>query len=324
LTTLVDVVACAVWYATNINTSTVYATEVTNNSLCGSKEKERDEYTLSVTKHLRFDTDSVPIKVDNCSTHTLTGYKKDFIHDTIKSVLGKQVRGFGNTISKITLQGTVQWDVYDDEGIRRQIIVPNSYYVPDCEMRLLSPQHWAQELNDNYPIPDGTMCSTYQDRVVLLWNQKRHVKTMSIDPDCNNVATMWTIGTNWSTKTFANLTNLVFNNEVQVQPVPVNTEGTVLEKASQQNDEYVNEQDEEFEFHRNIVNEEVLICETTETKGRQVLPENELLKWHIRFGHIPMSRVQKLAIEGVLPRRRVNLQYVRVAYMENSQGNPGE
>jgi hypothetical protein len=43
---------------------------------------------------------------------------------TIKSVMGKQVRGFGNTISKITLQGTVQWDVYDDEGILRQIIGP--------------------------------------------------------------------------------------------------------------------------------------------------------------------------------------------------------
>jgi hypothetical protein len=100
----------------------------------------------------------------------------DFLPDTIKAAVGKQVQGFGNTISKITMQRTVKWAVYDDEGKRRQIKVPNSYYVSGCQMRLLSPQHWAQELRDNYPRPDGTLCLTYHDRVELLWNQQKHVK----------------------------------------------------------------------------------------------------------------------------------------------------
>jgi hypothetical protein len=114
-------------------------------------------------------------------------------------------------------------------------------------MRLLSPQHWAQELRDNYPRPDGTLCSTYHGRVELLWNQQKHVKTMSIDPDCNNVATMWTIGSNKSIRNaskLAHLTNLVLNNEVQVQQSPVNHKATGIENVSKQSDEYVNEQDE--------------------------------------------------------------------------------
>jgi hypothetical protein len=197
-------------YATSINSSVIYATEMQRHPFDGSKEMERDEYALSVTKHLRFDTDSLPIKVDNCCTQTLTGYKGDFVPETIKNVTGKQVRGFGNTISKITLQGTIQWEVYDDEGQRRQITIPNSYYVPNCEMRLLSPQHWAQEMKDDYPLPDGKLCSTYHNRILLRWNQQKHGKTMYINPDCNNVAKIWTMGSNKTMKratTFANLTN---------------------------------------------------------------------------------------------------------------------
>jgi hypothetical protein len=122
----------------------------------GVTELERDEYTLMVTNHMRFESESVPIKVDNCCTQSIAGYLVDFIPGTTKTVENKQVRGFGNTINKITHQGMIRWKVYDDTGKDHNIVVPDSYYVPDCEIRLLSPQHWAQELNDNYPVRDGT------------------------------------------------------------------------------------------------------------------------------------------------------------------------
>jgi hypothetical protein len=73
---------------------------------------------------------------------------------------------------------------------------------------------------------------------------------MNIDPDCNNDATMWTIGSNNSMRNaskLAHLTNLVLNNEVQVQQSPVSHEATDIENVSKQNEEYVNDQDEEFE-----------------------------------------------------------------------------
>jgi hypothetical protein len=31
-------------------------------------------------------------------------------------------------------------------------------------------------------------------------------------------------------------------------------------------------------------------------------PTGELLEWHLRFGHMPMPRLQALALEGVIPR----------------------
>jgi hypothetical protein len=135
-----------------------------------TNEWHQDAYSLSVTNHLRFETDSVPIKVDNCCTQTITGFIEDFVPNTQRTVNDKEVRVFGNTLNKITKQGTIKWTIYEDEAKEQDIIVANSYFVPGCGIRLLSPQHWAQERKDNYPSNDGTRCITYQDRVVLQWN----------------------------------------------------------------------------------------------------------------------------------------------------------
>jgi hypothetical protein len=77
------------------------------------------------------------------------------------------VRGFANTKTKITYQGTVQWTIVDDEGRHRHINIANAYYVPGCDVRLLSPQHWSLESNDHYPVKDGTWCATYNDRIEI-------------------------------------------------------------------------------------------------------------------------------------------------------------
>jgi hypothetical protein len=68
----------------------------------GVTELERDEYALKVTNHMRFESDSVPIKVDNCCTQSITGHLEDFIPKTVKE---KQVHGFGKTINKIYASG---------------------------------------------------------------------------------------------------------------------------------------------------------------------------------------------------------------------------
>ena len=40
--------------------------------------------------------------------------------------------------------GTVKWKIKDDKGKVHSFILPNTYYSPSVETRLLSPQHWAQ------------------------------------------------------------------------------------------------------------------------------------------------------------------------------------
>jgi hypothetical protein len=156
--------------AVMMNVAPMYALPIdtTDNRLDGSDKWDQDEYALSVTNHMRFELDSVPVKVDNCCTQT---YMEDFIPGTVKPVMNKQVRGFRKTTNKITHQGTIRWSMYDDIGKQHDIKITNSYYVPRCFIRLLSPQHWSQELNVNDPQPGGIYCTTYSDRVKLHWNQ---------------------------------------------------------------------------------------------------------------------------------------------------------
>jgi hypothetical protein len=126
---------------------------------------DMDELALALSNTVRFETDSVPVKIDNCCTQSMSGFESDFMHGTLKQLHNVHVYGFADTRKPITHKGTIQWTITDDQGQEHKVCIPNSYYVPDCNARLLSPQHWAQQLNDNYPKKDGTVCTTYHDRI---------------------------------------------------------------------------------------------------------------------------------------------------------------
>jgi hypothetical protein len=132
-----------------------------------------DDLALAYNNTVRFDTDSFPIKIDNCCTQTMTGYKTDFIPSTLVPITGKNVTGLAKTQTKISHIVTVSWKVADNQRVKHSIDIPNTYYVPGCGIHLLSPQHWAKEAMDNKPVQDGTWCATYGNRVVMKWNQQR-------------------------------------------------------------------------------------------------------------------------------------------------------
>jgi hypothetical protein len=142
---------------------------------------DMDDVAFALSNTIRFDTDSIPVKVDNCCTKTMSGFESDFIKGTMKVLVGVNVYGFADSKSQITHTGTIRWRTTDDERIEHDICVPNSYYVPGRNARLLSPQHWAQEVNDNYPSIDGTWCANFHDRVVLAWHQRTYKKTILLD-----------------------------------------------------------------------------------------------------------------------------------------------
>jgi hypothetical protein len=87
---------------------------------------------------MEFDTDSFDILIDNCRSHTLTNDINDYV---VKSTV--RVRGY-NGRTNSTMVGTVKWKIKDDKGKVHSFILPNTYYSPSVETRLLSPQHWAQ------------------------------------------------------------------------------------------------------------------------------------------------------------------------------------
>jgi hypothetical protein len=73
--------------------------------------------------------------------------------------------------------GTVKWKIKDDKGKVHSFILPNTYYSPSVETRLLSPKHWAQTRKkgrDSY-------CITYHDAIIMRWNKDKYQITAPLD-----------------------------------------------------------------------------------------------------------------------------------------------
>ena len=91
---------------------------------------------------VKFDTDAKPIGVDNRCSACISPYIEDLIgplEDT-----NKTIKGFAGARTNNPKIDTLRWQWLDDSGKMHTFKIPNSYYVPKCELRLLSPQHWAQ------------------------------------------------------------------------------------------------------------------------------------------------------------------------------------
>jgi hypothetical protein len=101
------------------------------------------------------------------------------------------VRGFGDPSTPILHCGTIKWKILDDQRNEGNIIIPNSYYVPSSGVRLLSPQHWAQETNQVHN--QGIICITYGDKIVLKWVGQQYQKTVPILQTVCNTGVMWTV-----------------------------------------------------------------------------------------------------------------------------------
>ncbi len=124
---------------------------------------------------LNFDSDSYQIMVDNGASYSISNNIDDFIEPPTK--IGPKIQGFAESLTT-SLIGTVQWYITDDDGRTHSIILPNTNYVPTADIRMLSPQHWAQVTNDLR----GTLCVTYGDCFLLKWDKKRYRKTIPISP----------------------------------------------------------------------------------------------------------------------------------------------
>jgi hypothetical protein len=107
-------------------------------------------------------------------------------------VHNRRVQGINGYTNSLVRIGTIRWEIEDDEGLVHDLIIPESIYLPEATSRLLSPQHWAQSANDNRPNLNGTWCATYQDKIILYWKQGQYKRTVNLDAQGNNVATIWT------------------------------------------------------------------------------------------------------------------------------------
>jgi hypothetical protein len=129
-----------------------------------------------------FDTNSFVIGMDTFASITLRNCPDQF--EDLKTHNDTEVEGIQGGLD-IKGTGTFKFHIEDDKGGVHLIKIPNSKYVPDLKVCLLSPHHWAQEAKDNYPVPKETKTDTDDEALTLIWNQRRHQRTIPYHPLTN-------------------------------------------------------------------------------------------------------------------------------------------
>jgi Reverse transcriptase (RNA-dependent DNA polymerase) len=292
---------------------------------------------------MRFDTDSVPIGIDNCATFCLSDHKGDFV-GPLKRV-NCQVNGIGgHQAAKWT--GTVKWPVVDDTGKRHELLIPNTILVPkgSIPFRLLSPQHFGQEnFKQGIDTHDkGTLNLTSGVDNWLSWGDLKFSMTTQL----TNGSNIALINTDSGYSRFSAFVDLV---EPADEPpdlfrphlIPDDDEpyseraGRTLRFADEINtanegapstDEGAPSTAEGFPSPTNATNNQPHvvdflqgeIClptveEAEDNESKLDNPTHELLLYHYRLAHEPFKNLQHMAQQGILPKRLANCRVPQCA-----------
>jgi Reverse transcriptase (RNA-dependent DNA polymerase) len=288
-----------------------------SNSNSKRKKIEISYMTVNGNAMVRFDSDSAPIKIDNCATRSMSNEELDFISSTMVEVNDKCVHSYGGATIPITKVGTISWWILDDTGIKRNIQVPNSYFVPGGTSKLLSPQHWAQQSRETGRNKMEITCTTTADSVILQWDQ--YTKTINLDQNGNNVATMWTVpgyeqAYQAITSAVANVgTSMTFDTEVieevvqEQYPTGTTEEGLPIEIPDTPQQVHLETEGDlpngESTVRFTVNYDEDAVQEDSTMEGEEERNQALLISWHYKMGHVSMHRLQYMASKGLLPRK---------------------
>ena len=265
-----------------------------------------------------FDTDTQWIGVDNRCSGCISHVKSDFVGRMQPTT--RTIRGFAGSRTVNVSIGTLRWEWEDDKGTIHTFLIPNSYFVPDGKVRLLSPQHWAQTQAANKKNRENCGERTNGNGCELFWGNG-HTKSIKLGND--NVATFPMAP---GFKQFA-----IFCHEAGIDST---SDDTVAMPAGIISD---SDDDEEDGLSRSTQMQQTnpwVPSTTTEkrtsglfningpesTKVTQlpeplpnIVPDEEsrqpitdmsqLLTLHHQYAHIPMRKLQEMAKQGILPRR---------------------
>ena len=138
---------------------------------------------------VKFDTNAKPIGVDNQCSAFISPYIKDFIGPFEN--MNKTINRFAGARTSNPKTGTLHWQWSDDSGRMHTFEIPNSYYVPECELQLLSPQHWAQ--TRSHAEQATTRCITTSINVYLRWTKgdENYELTLPLNKRGSNMGTLY-------------------------------------------------------------------------------------------------------------------------------------
>ena len=280
---------------------------------------------------IQFDTDSTPCGVDNRASGCMSDNPQDFegpLQDCACSI-----KGFGGTRVYNVKTGTIKWYIEDDDGVVHKHLIPNSYYVPDGRVKLLSPQHWAKTIKS--ATGKEAWETTNHKECVLHWpgsENKSYKKTVPLS-EVNNVATFHLAPNFKRFQTFCAEADLDPTNK-DTDPSTLVANPTLIEDdedtGMSTNDRVEEEQTNawssecqtpeptDFDFNQAPAskikgrkygipvvedNETPPIVQTDEEEKQDLTDSALLLRLHQQFGHIPFSKLQEMARKGILPKR---------------------
>jgi transposase InsO family protein len=268
----------------------------------------------SVLPHI-FDTDSALIGIDNRASACMS----DNIHDFCSALqpTNRVIRGFAGTKTTNVQMGTISWRIEDDNGKITTHIIPNSYYVPDGKVRLLSPQHWAKTLPlHRRPTKGIAPEMTFHDRVELRWDGEQSRKTVFLDA-MTNVATFTLAPDYQDYKAFCALAGEEDENDHH--PYCIEAEVVSDDEEQDSDSEQENEVHDDDDIRSIPTQPQVttfsLDGPTTYTNRKPpVVIEDEeerqidnvsaeFLRYQQKFNHVSPKRIQMMAKQRILPFR---------------------
>ena len=283
------------------------------------------QQNYNVAEAIPFDTDSQMIGVDNRCSACITHICEDIPCELVPC--HRSIKGFGGAKVWDVWRGTIKWCIEDDIGVKHTIIIPNSYYVPQAKVHLLSPQHWAQA-QTGVDKNGGAGTITTTTTCTLFWNNKSAFRTIPIDVKGNNVATFYLATGYQRFHDYCLMTNieqyktdpltqmevdasLISDDEEsdwdvhELMDVDADTDGMIYEESKDADQDPTPRSFDlngpttsDLEHLPNIITDEE--DRLTET------PTAELLCRHYDMGHISFAKLQQMAKQRVLPHHLSN------------------
>ena len=210
-------------------------------------------------------------------------------------------------------------------------MIPNTLYVPEAPLRLLSPQHWSQEAHDN----NGTWCATFHDSLVLYWKQNKYRRTVMLDPTINTAV----INSAPSIRQFKAFTakfpveqvapELMLQNSrervyqetnshpiQELVPTQVSKETTPLTPVQDTVQDVTHSQTEANLEHSFKANPDLIKQETDNISDAELTHHSrrvELHRWHLRLGHLSHAKLDEMSKTGIIPKRLSGIQPLKCA-----------
>ena len=241
-----------------------------------------------------FDTDSHAIGVDNHTSRTMNNDINQFISALVPEP-DLTVKGAGGNL-QVMGSGTLGWRIQDNTGKIHTIIEKDAIYVPKRHTCLLSPQHWAQGLNDNSPKLDGTWCETYANRCILEWNQRKCKRTIRFNKYSTNTPIIYLAPGYNVCKKKIDILDVVAKSAQLCQRVSY---------PSKTSDEPTIKEENITNFlPSNVIHEDI----QEENELDSISSAGELLRWHHRLGHVSFTRMRILMMLGILPKKLLTVK----------------